>query len=491
MPDVGQQPLSTLVVGEPASGMLRQRRKHFLRREKVHGQFLTAPLVARFIVNFLATSTDRALGVDPACGNGVFLRALLEAGFEKVVGIDLDTEILGKLPPDLRTRTTTILGDGLGSLGSLEGAASCVVGNPPFSAKYGRVTDRETLCNFELARGRRTQAIEVLFLERFLQLVSPNGLIGIILPQGIFSALPMKYLRTYLANKAAILGVVSLPRGIFTNGTTSKTSILFASKAHTGARTFMGIAERLEDLPELLEAYLNHQELEQPPAFWRDLSADSFEPEFYWSAGGIEELVKPGLPVAHLGELLCEIRCGSTEYGERRRFAAEGIPFISAKTITPLGIDFARDGRRIEAGTSMDRRKAHASAGDVLFVRVGVGCSGRSAAVVGNCEPGIADDWIYIMRPKTISPSYLALFFYTKLGKMQVDRLKRGVGTVNVPLRLLKEVLVPIPTQSLQHQVNAGYAEMVRLRTSGHTSEAMKKFEEMTNAIEAAVMAGA
>lgn len=490
MPDVGQQPLSSLVVEEPTAGLLRQRDKHFLRREKVHGQFLTAPAVARFIVNFVAASADRTLGVDPACGDGVFLRALVEAGFEKVVGIDLDREILGKLPADLVGRTTTIRGDSLGCLGSLEGSASCAVGNPPFSAKYGRVMDRETLGRFDLGRGRGSQAIEVLFLERFLQLVSPNGLIGIILPQGIFSALPMNYLRTYLANKAAIVAIVSLPRGIFTNGTASKTSILFASKAHTAAKTFMGIAEHLDDLPKLLEACLNQREIEQPPAFWRNLSPDSFEPEFYWSARGVQELVRPGLPIGHLGELLSEIRCGSTEYGERRRFASEGIPFISAKTITPLGIDFTRDGRRIEPGTPMDKRRGYVSAGDVLFVRVGVGCSGRSAALVENREAGVADDWIYIMRPKAISAGYLALFFYTKVGKIQVDRLKRGVGTVNVPIKLLKQVLVPVPTQSLQDRLDSGYAEMVSLRASGYTTEAMKKFEEMTNAVEAAVTRG-
>ncbi len=468
-------------------GGLRQREKHFERPEKVYGQFLTPPEVADFIVRFLVANTEGNLGIDPACGDGVFLEALIEAGFEDVVGIDIDPKILDNLPLEVESKARIILGNGLTSFASLEGLGTAVVGNPPFSAKYGRVSDKAILSKFELGKGRSSQAIEVLFLERFLQFASSKGVIGIIEPQGIFSALPMEYVRAYITNKATVLGVISLPRGIFSNGTTSKTCILLARKGKKKVKTFMGIAEHLGDLPILLEAYIEHQELEYPPSFWVNLRSDTFEPEFYWSSKTIQPLFKPELPVVPLGELLSEMRCGGTEYGEKRKFVNEGIRFISAKTITPLGIDFSRDEKYVEPNSPMDKKGAYVFRGDVLFVRVGVGCSGRAAALVDDLQTGIADDWIYILRPKTISPFYLALFFYTKPGSMQVDRLKRGVGTVNIPQKLLKRVLVPIPPESFQQYVEIGYQEMVKLRAAGYISEAQEKFAQMKASIETMV----
>jgi type I restriction enzyme M protein len=450
---------------------------------------MTPPQVADFIVRFVLMNTRRGLGIDPSCGGGVFLKALAEAGFEEIIGVDADAEFLRKLPIELKNRVKILIGDGLQPFTFIEGSASAVVGNPPFSAKYGRVNDTAKLSNFELGKGRRSQAIEILFLERFLQLTSSQGVIGIILPQGIFSALPLRYVRTFIMGRTAILGVISLPRGIFSNGTTSKTSILFAQRGKSTVKSFMGIANRLSELPLLLEAYTERRELENPPAFWADLNADSFEPEFYWSSRVIQPSLNSRLPAIPLGELLSEMRCGGTEYGEERRFAKEGIPFISAKTVTPLGIDFDRNRKYVEPDSPMDKKWAHTQLSDVLFVRVGVGCSGRAAVVVDSSDVGIADDWIYILRPKGIAPFYLTLFFYTKLGKMEIDRLKRGVGTVTIPQRLLRQILVPVPPESFQEDIETRYREMVSLQRQGYVTEARRRFEYMKNNIEAMVNA--
>ena len=44
----------------------------------------------------------------------------------------------------------------------------------------------------------------------------------------------------------------------------------------------------------------------------------------------------------------------------------------------------------------MDYKNAHVEIGNLVFVRVGVGCIGRAAVITSENEKGIADDWIYI-----------------------------------------------------------------------------------------------
>ncbi len=434
----------------------------------------------------LASGAETHLGIDPACGDGVFLKALLTAGFTRAIGVDFDPEVLNRLRTGLDNRVTIIPGDGLQPFPVMEGVASVVVGNPPFSAKYGRVTDMSTLSNFELGKGRRSQAVEILFLERFLQLVSPTGIVGIILPQGVLSAVPLEYVRRFVMKKASILAIVSLPRGIFSNGTTSKTAILFLQKQKRLRETFMAVVQHIEELEAVLRAYVEHRELEYPPTFWVRPNTASFEPEFYLSSK-TAPVFKSGLSVRLLSSLLSCMRCGRTEYGEKRQFTQQGIPFISAKCVTPLGLDLSRNEKYVEPNSIMDKKSAYVSPGDVLFVRVGVGCSGRASAVVDSSDTGIADDWIYILRPREVSPFYLALFFYTKPGRAQIERLKHGVGTVNIPQKMLKELLVPVPPEPFQKDVEAAYKEMVRLRRAGHLAEAHEIFEQTIAAIEAMI----
>jgi len=73
--------------------------------------------------------------------------------------------------------------------------------------------------------------IEILFVERFLQLLKPGGLLAAIVPDGIVANAQTRYLRSWLREKADLLGVVTLPRGIF-GGVAAHvaTSILFLLK---------------------------------------------------------------------------------------------------------------------------------------------------------------------------------------------------------------------------------------------------------------------
>jgi len=166
---------------------LSQKMRHFASKEKVLGQFFTPKAAARFIVNWAdLANIPKGVAVDPACGDGVFLRELATAGFGHILGLDIDSEVLDGLADKVPSSVKLQQADGLRI--SLESFADFVVGNPPFSAKYGRVKDRSALNQFILGKARPSQAIEVLFLERFVQIAKTGGLIAIILPQGVFAS---------------------------------------------------------------------------------------------------------------------------------------------------------------------------------------------------------------------------------------------------------------------------------------------------------------
>lgn len=226
--------------------------------------------------------------IDPAVGEGVFLKAALEQKFttpKYVFGVDIDEDVKkkwdeinllksfgsraeldnhfyhqnGLLPLD----KGKVFRHKKGGLKEFD----AVVGNPP----YGGVGLGETeladdlvaqLANFEVlpenvknnlivantqsdlfnsekqlaikpdARQRiKSFSIEILFLERFIQLAKPAGWIAIIIPDGILTNSNSHYVRQFVSEKAKVEAIISLPREAFKNvGTTAKTSILFLQK---------------------------------------------------------------------------------------------------------------------------------------------------------------------------------------------------------------------------------------------------------------------
>lgn len=72
---------------------------------------------------------------------------------------------------------------------------------------------------------------EVLFIERCLDLLKPGGLMGIVLPEGIFNNPSLAAVREFSEDRAYIRAVVSLPQETFnSSGASVKASLLFMQK---------------------------------------------------------------------------------------------------------------------------------------------------------------------------------------------------------------------------------------------------------------------
>lgn len=72
---------------------------------------------------------------------------------------------------------------------------------------------------------------EVLFIERCLDLLKPDGRMGIVLPEGVLNGSNLQKARDYFESRAKLLLIVSLPSEVFlSSGATVKTSLVFLKK---------------------------------------------------------------------------------------------------------------------------------------------------------------------------------------------------------------------------------------------------------------------
>ncbi|MFH1230699.1 MAG: N-6 DNA methylase [Planctomycetota bacterium] len=293
-----------------------------LKRKRDLGQFFTPIEVVEFIYDMLTIllKKDKKWNngkhpsiIDPACGDGVFLKVALDKGItlpKYIFGIDVDESVKqkweeinllksfgshaeldnhfyhqnGLLPlPDKTLRYKK------GGLQEFD----LVVGNPPYGglgidlSKNGRNTF-EALKDYQVLsyRGavkkvnhtpegqkemflvREPQAtlslktydtdimksvpIEVYFVERFIQLAKPGGHIAIIIPEGILANATLSYVRKYIFDNVKVEAVISLPRETFKlAGTSAKTSILLLTKPLQEGKIDLNYPVFLADVSDL------------------------------------------------------------------------------------------------------------------------------------------------------------------------------------------------------------------------------------------------
>ncbi|MFT0752078.1 HsdM family class I SAM-dependent methyltransferase [Synechococcus sp. RC10A2] len=223
------------------------------------GQYWTPEVLADFMLD-IAQFQPHWKVIDPACGEGVFLKRALERGAQQVVGIDIDPETLERARENLKPygdRVRLYLQDGLLPIEDpdpyWQSDYDLVIGNPPFAATGYRVRDPKILERFELAqepvsepqgqsslfesdeyrpkRRKPSVAIEVLFLERFFQLCKPGGVVCVIVPRGILANRNLMYVRKWLTTHYSLRCVFDMPQEAFKSvGANALASILLVDK---------------------------------------------------------------------------------------------------------------------------------------------------------------------------------------------------------------------------------------------------------------------
>ena len=422
---------------------------------RVIGQFFTPEIVARCL--FLLTGTrapDRV--IDPSCGDGSFVRHA-PAGCA-VFACEIDPRYI-KISSPLVPAGHFFAGDALTALREHHGTFDLAIGNPPFSAQAHLEKRPEVQSQFDLAAGRRSQCLEVLFLELFLKLVKPGGHVAIILPDGPFSNRPFQYVRDWLLRHATVLAIISLPRGIFSR-TTAKTNVLIARKLTLAERHAAASASASPAAPAKHPAWLfqcrdlgEFATLAIPgrtttDARWQrvDLTTTrDWRPEAHLVA----TTTPPTAPAdtVRLGDVF-RVRHGFALYGEQRNLldqpAPDRILLIRAKNLAPTGgLRLAEKLAHIRRDSGCFRERALVQPGEILFVRVGIGCYGRAAVM----PPGLvaqADDWFHLLTPLTDFDTHgVVAWMHSDEGRRELLKMAKGVGTLSISQSSLSNLLLP------------------------------------------------
>jgi len=447
-------------------------------------QYFTPESVIEKALSFLPEMEPKTI-IDPAAGDGAFLTVAAKlwkrANF---FAVDIDHYLIPKLRGTNSLRTQVYCANSLErktwenpELDKVlsKGGFDLVLGNPPFSSWFDRIKDPRILNEFRLAHQNgklmRGQAIEVLFLEKFIRLARENGFIIIILPDGILSNPQYQYVREFTLQETKIIRIISLPRNVFEN-TSAKTTILILRKQRTKALNYLVPISHLdkngqangmikvdaENLRNRMDYHYHH----------------------YLEKSSFKILSSKGIRFKPLSDFIVYCKTGKTLYGKDRKFSKSGIKFLHATNITDLGIDYARDEKFIDPKSKMYSPEAHARLGDLVFVRVGVGCAGRIAIVDSREKEGVVTDYLHIFRVKGTNPYFLVAYLKTRFGKDSINLLKHGVGTISINKTDLLSLPIPIVPVHIQQAISAEFKRIL----ADSDSEEQIRAREMKNLID-------
>lgn len=245
-----------------------------LRGDK--GQFFTPKSIVRCIVSIISPEAGAKV-VDPACGTGGFLIETATYWDEKniehgsLVGVDKDSDLYvlsSALTQLVSPEKSKILNANSLDIELLKSNglyndifdADYVFTNPPFGAKIP-IKDQDILEQYDLGHSwefskdenewfktkklKASEDPQTLFIELCVKLLKPNGVLGIVLPEGIFGNSKSGHVLDFLRNNGEIFALIDCPRTSFQPGTDTKTNVLFFRKTNNTVNTHVKIAVAL------------------------------------------------------------------------------------------------------------------------------------------------------------------------------------------------------------------------------------------------------
>lgn len=435
------------------------------RNRKKYNQYFTPEFAVEKAISLIPETKVEHI-IDPSVGNGVFLKKASEKWKNaKLFGIDIDKDVIVKLKKSNPPNSYFFVGDsllqGTWQLREIQkvlsdGGFDLVVGNPPFSSWFHRIELKETLSNFELSKYngnvKNSQASEILFLETFIRIAKNRGIIVIILPDGILANPQYRYVREFILRETKILYVVSLPRNIFED-TSAKTSFLILRKQKVNDLNYK---LHISDLDK--NGIVNHT---------ITLSGNKLMDRLdYWYYRKLNESCTKHIlskkSVKKLKDFVIYCKTGDTVYGKDRKFTKKGLRFLHSTNISEIGINYKKDEKFIKPKSKMDIGKAHAKVGDILVVRVGNGCVGRTAIVDSRKDTGVVSDCIFMLKLKNISPYFITVFLKTRFGKDWINLQKHGSATTCISQTNILALPVPLLNKRTQKIIEKLYINILK-----------------------------
>ena len=328
---------------------------------------------------------------------------------------------------------------------------------------------------------------EVLFVDYMAEHLTTNGRAAIVVPEGVIfqSGTAYKNLRKMLVDENYLVGVISLPAGVFNPYSGVKTSILWLDKALAKKTRNVLFAKidadgfdlgaqrrpiKQNDLPHIfrqLTSYKTDIANGQTPDFDNEPNlsvvdkARIAEKDEYNLSGErykVQVALNSQFELRPLGEL-CDIFGGGTPSKQEDKFWNDGkIPWISSRHIDERGQVVGNDWITEEGLKNSSSRIAPVNS-TIFITRVSVG-----KFALADKNYAINQDLTAVVSKDESSLAGKYLFTISKAIANQIDKNAVGIGVRGVTKEFISSFKIPLPPLFIQEEIVAeieGYQKII------------------------------
>lgn len=237
--------LDGCVLSDPTGERLPDWYQFFIGRRfrEGSGKFFTPKPIASVMAGLLP-DWDHPIIMDPTCGGATFLVEVSRRWHQKtciLIANDVEPTLyeLAMLHLDLATPkghakhfSCHNIFDSRDGISAWFNQVDGILANPPFSL---RIPDEQFNSPLFTSGYRNSDA---LFLDTSLKLLRPGGRLVCLLPHSLIANNEYSNLRSVVENSWTLLGVISLPEGVFhlSAGTTTRADIVILEKKGPNSR---------------------------------------------------------------------------------------------------------------------------------------------------------------------------------------------------------------------------------------------------------------
>ena len=508
------------------------------------GQYFTPKNIVRTAIRILDPGCDDKI-IDPACGSGGFLIEGLKYLHKKVenmgaemnwpdemikeekiaeanlnfCGIEKDT-FLSKVVKAYMI----LMGDGKSGIfceDSLNepkdwdpktrtriqlGGFDVLLANPPFGAKIP-VKGEKKLSQYPLGHKwkldkkekiwnktdkiKESEAPQILFLDRCLDLVREGGKLAIVVPDGVLCNPTDGYIVQEILSKSELIGLIDLPMSSFLPYTPTKTHIIFLKKTTNPRKDykfFMSYAktcghdkrgreissDEIAEIPLYLEK-LQNGEIESPSHLgWymkvSELKDNILLPKYYNPdiQTELDTYIKSGeFELKTLIELQKEKILRVTRGNEvgSDNYGTGDIPFVRTSEISNWEVTSDCTHCVSEDVYSLYKDKQNLEVEDILVVNDGTYLMGRSAMITESDLKIVFQSHfrrIKVSQKDKLSPYLLLALLGMEIVQRQIESKSFRQGTISTMGNRLMEVKIPIPTdEKLKESIIADMKQII------------------------------
>lgn len=498
-------------------------------------QYFTPYQIVEFMVKALKPFLKGTI-CDPACGTAGFLTKVNDFVDAKLLGFEVDERLawvstLNLLIHGADTFETYCMSNG-GSLGVeadvYYGTIDVILTNPPFGSDYA---DSKILDKYVLGKGKSSRRRGILFIEQAWNLLKEDGILAIIIDQGVLNSKTNVDVREYIFSHFIIKGIIDLPESAFLPYANVSSSIMILEKKSgriKQGQTFFAKAEKIgrkSNGDDDIIYYPNGD-------FELDSDLDSILSSWYMFDSGNYQLKNANCFVANVDEYLEEDKSMRLDYifhhpyrNESKELLnnsksplislseicternhsyvpaadsdATSIPFTGLAHIEPFtGVATQELTPAASIKSSVKRYEPK----DIVFSKMRPAL--RKVAVMNMSEGGYVSSECTVFTVRNdangeplVEPEILSTILRSDFVYGQIMSCVTGIGRPRISGKDLRKIMIPLPDKQLQIKVmqnlraNEASVKQLKDRAEALREEAKRLEIKMINEV-AFTMAG-